>query len=355
MGSRIVIAGAAVLMAMASISCEPVTDAGVQYVAMAEDGTVVATMAEYLIGELVPVRSAMTRDGGRTWTNADRTYWGTNDRRVLQTPRGTYAIEDSGIMVLNANGRVEMAYPTANLRQESNLWVQGSATTHLGDRRLATSPSSIVYDDHSGNLIAAMGTEGVVVGTPDGAWLRYAVGPYSPTDFSFPGKTRVLLSSAGFWATSLVLSLSVVGIALIFLEYERPELSFLTFGLAMGTLSFLASGALFVIFGDTDPLGYSKSSIPLVLLAIPAYILVIMVLANLGQYSRYWRPVVATLMGMNALVFLLFMLWLNSGISLLLAKVSAVALLALTAFVLSRYVKRRESRLAQYPKRSVLP
>ena len=50
MGSRIVMAGVAVLMAVASTSCEPVTDAGVRYVAIAEDGTVVATMAEYIIG-----------------------------------------------------------------------------------------------------------------------------------------------------------------------------------------------------------------------------------------------------------------------------------------------------------------
>ena len=345
MGSRIVMAGAAVLVAMASMSCEPVTDAGVQYVAIAEDGTVVATMAEYLLGSLAPVRSAITGDGGRTWTDADETYWETIDSSVLLTPRGTYAIEDSGILVIDADGRVETAYSTAHLGEESNLWVQGSATIHLGDRRLTTRPSGIVYDAHSGNLIAAMGTEGVVVGTPDGAWMRYAVGPYSPTDLSFFGKTRVLVSSAGFWTTAFVLSLSILGIALILLEYERPGLSFLTSGLAMGTLSCLASGALFVVFGDSDPRGYSKSSIPLVLLAIPAYVLVIMVLANLGQYFRYWRPVVATLAGMNALVFLLFLLWLNVGASLILTKVLTVALLALTGFVLSRYVKRRESRL----------
>ena len=60
-----------------------------------------------------------------------------------------------------------------------------------------------------------------------------------------------------------------------------------------------------------------------------------------------------TLVGMNVLVFLVFMLWLHVGITLVLAKVSAVALLALAALVLARYVKRWERGLDPCAKRSV--
>ena len=80
------------MMAVASTSCEPVTDAGVRYVAIAEDGTVVATMAEYIIGSLESMQSATTSDGGRTWTNADKTYRKAGNESV-QIPRGIYAIQ----------------------------------------------------------------------------------------------------------------------------------------------------------------------------------------------------------------------------------------------------------------------
>ena len=82
------------MMAVASTSCEPVTDAGVRYVAIAEDGTVVATMAEYIIGSLESMQSATTSDGGRTWTNADKTYRKEGNESV-QIPRGIYAIQRS--------------------------------------------------------------------------------------------------------------------------------------------------------------------------------------------------------------------------------------------------------------------
>ena len=84
------------MMAVASTSCEPVTDAGVRYVAIAEDGTVVATMAEYIIGSLESMQSATTSDGGRTWTNADKTYRKAGNESV-QIPRGIYAIQSARV------------------------------------------------------------------------------------------------------------------------------------------------------------------------------------------------------------------------------------------------------------------
>ena len=89
------------MMAVASTSCEPVTDAGVRYVAIAEDGTVVATMAEYIIGSLESMQSATTSDGGRTWTNADKTYRKAGNESV-QIPRGIYAIQIFTVELVHA-------------------------------------------------------------------------------------------------------------------------------------------------------------------------------------------------------------------------------------------------------------
>ena len=72
--------------------------------------------------------------------------------------------------------------------------------------RSRTKPYGIAYDALSGNLIVAMGLQGVVVGSPDGHWSRVAVGDYSPTDFSFAGKTVVLLSNLMLWVTTICLS-----------------------------------------------------------------------------------------------------------------------------------------------------
>ena len=131
MGSRIVMAGVAVLMAVASTSCEPVTDAGVRYVAIAEDGTVVATMAEYIIGSLESMQSGTTSDGGRTWTNADKTYRKAGKESV-QIPRGIYAIQSARVDLVSEDSVDSGLAPdlSAGLAIPSSLRVQA-------DRRLA--------------------------------------------------------------------------------------------------------------------------------------------------------------------------------------------------------------------------
>ena len=76
------------------------------------------------------------------------------------------------------------------------MWAQKRTTTHLYERRIATQPLAIVYDERSGNLIVAMGIQGVLVGNPDGRWTPYTVGAYTPTDFSF---SRQNASAADGW------------------------------------------------------------------------------------------------------------------------------------------------------------
>ena len=125
MGSRIVMAGVAVLKAVASTSCEPVTDAGVRYVAIAEDGTVVATMAEYIIGSLESMQSAMTSDGGRTWTNADKTYRKAGNESV-QIPRGIYAIQSARVDLVSEDSVDSGLAPDLSCGAGDTLVVEGA-------------------------------------------------------------------------------------------------------------------------------------------------------------------------------------------------------------------------------------
>ena len=77
---------------------------------------------------------------------------------------------------------------------------------------IATEPTDLFYDEDSGNLIVSMGIQGVVVIAPDGKSTRVAVGPYSPTDFSFVSKLRTffssLLSLETVWFTCIALLLA---------------------------------------------------------------------------------------------------------------------------------------------------
>ena len=224
----LLLAGVAAIGSVASI--ESNTDVGVGRVEIREDGAAVATTFHYAIGSRQPAGSFTSSDGGLTWAKTAQLYrgeeadLGASADEGVETPRGRYGIDGQGIMLIGPDGESELAYSTAYLREDGNVWVQEKWTTQLGNRSIATGARYIAYHERSGNLIAAMGIQGVVVGTPEGEWTRYAVGPYSPTDFSFSGKTGLLLSNGGFWATTLALSLSVTGLALVLSGFRRGDL-----------------------------------------------------------------------------------------------------------------------------------
>ena len=213
----LLVAGVAALASVAT--SEPVTAVGVEDVGTTADRAIAA--ATRLEGNF------QSEDGGSSWTSAsidrNETRWGGES---AETPRGTYAIQGPYIVLFGADGGSELVYSTAYMQEEGNVWVQERATARLDEREATTAPRRIVYDERSGNLVVAMGIQGVVVGTPDGVWTRHAVGRYSPMDFSFPNKTELLLSNIGFWAAALALSMSMTGIALVLSQYRREDLPY---------------------------------------------------------------------------------------------------------------------------------
>ena len=89
------------------------------------------------------------------------------------------------------------------------------------NRVIGKRPYNLFYDDRSGNLIAAMGLQGVVVLAPDGTITRVAVGSYSPTDFSYHNKVRTFFGSllygpaAVSTGAALLLAFSFAALALV--------------------------------------------------------------------------------------------------------------------------------------------
>ena len=207
----------AAVAALASVASTPPSPShGITFVGVSSDLTVAALYEN--------ARTYWTSgDGGLTWLpqKGDRIERGSivGGEKRIETPRGTYRIDDTRI-VRGLGGEHKIVYSAAHLREESNRWAQAHDTMDIrgeGDSLITTSPWSIAYDDLSGNIIVAMGFQGVVVGTVDGRWTRVAVGPYSPTDFSLSGKLRRLVTVQGLVA-ALTLALSFGLAAVVFSE-----------------------------------------------------------------------------------------------------------------------------------------
>ena len=190
-------------------------------------------------------------DGGLTWTHAadvvgtlvesgaivvgtqveHRIKWG---RETAQTPQGEYRIDGSDIVLVSVEGEPHTVYSAAHLGEPVNVWFQAQETGPLGDRRLATSPGHVVFSDkprimtfdpQSGNVVLAMGIQGVVVGTSQGEWTPVSVGPYSPTEFSPTKRAQALLSSLSFWTAAVSFSLALTALALVTADFSQRGLA----------------------------------------------------------------------------------------------------------------------------------
>ena len=368
-------------------------DRGITNVGTTEDGTLHAGGRTY--GQF------LSRDGGLTWSErSDRTVgieWG---KESADTPRGRYVIEGPQVLLIDSDGLSERVYSTTYLRAPGNVWTQKLDSDLRDVDELTTQPHRMAYHSVSGNLVLAMGRQGVVVGTPDGQWKRSALGHYSPSDFSFGGKTRLLLSRSDFWATITLLSISMTGAALIFFQLPagdwRPRafappcvmavyglwatamisglllnpsgvvavvlygLILLVLGLAgsivirapdrveerqwsavsIGALAVMASLHMLAFFGTTFADNHLYA-VRVTIVGVPGFIFVITALRASLPERRDRQMVGLAVVCMNVPVILVFMLWLHLGVPLVVVKPLAIVLTALVAYSLAVHLKRQ--------------
>ncbi len=376
-------------------------DLGITNVGTTDDGTVHAGGQIY--GQF------QSRDGGLTWIErSDRTIgieWGTES---ADTPRGRFVIDGPHILLVDSSNRSERVYSTAHLKDGSNIWAQKVQAGIRDATEVTTQPQRIVYDPASDNLIVAMGRLGVVVGTPDGRWDSFALGPYLPPDFSFAGKSRLLLSRYEFWAAILLLSISSVGTALVFsqnpAEDWRPRvfpsrrvmvafglwaaavfvglvlapetvgvagmygLLLITLGLlcltavgippqdrerqwtgiSISALAMTAACHLLTMFGSTAA-DHEFHPIQLFIVGVPGFIFGIKALRNSRHEECHWPAVGSALAGMIGLVVLAFMLWLLVDVTLALVKPLAVVLTGLVCYSLTRHLRGKYTPAEEDP------
>ena len=377
----------AVAVSLASMAfSEPVEEKGITSLGISEAGDVYAFVS--------PDRDIryISRDGGLTWTPKQWNYvpvtiggWG------VQTPRGRYKLEGPNILLVDPDGRQKVVYSTNFLTEGANGWKEAEDTRHHGERRIGSDPYRVVYDSKSGNVIVALGLQGVVVGTPDGSWKHARVGPYSPTDFSFESKTRTLISSLEFWTIVIVLSVSWAGTALA-LSRSRTIVNWKTLPMALivgaillvmfliffsipglnlfvpvlvalgiwemhqrnewrtATLisisgfALITSGALVLMFGGSDAKPESVYTRWFFPFSMAAFALAIASMAVSWRLLTYWRTVMRVIALAAVIVVAMFFVWLHTEIPGLLVKLAIFALPAIFALRLRNQVKEETVR-----------
>ena len=220
-------AGVAALATVATSENLPVK--GITWLEIKDDGAVVACPS-------FPYYCSASYDGGFTWEGLG---WTRSDIpqsadkvRSVTTPRGTYSIED-GDVIQSVGDERKTAYSAAYLREESNVRAQLLATEQFFREEATVLPDTIIYDDSSGNVVVAMGLQGVVVGTPDGEWARVAVRDYAPTDFSVASK----LQDYGLWLLGAAMAASFAAIVLVpSRDFRKRDVPWAWAGLAMAVL-----------------------------------------------------------------------------------------------------------------------
>ena len=385
-------AGVATFATVATSAPTPLT--GIRSVGVAGDGAIMAAANDGR--DRLQYSSS---DGGFTW---DPYSWPPNvvwRGETVETPRGNFLIRGSDILVLTVEGDWVAIYSSAYLQGDANVWVQEQATTRFGPREIGTKPYGIAYDALSGNLIVAMGLQGVVVGSPDGHWSRVAVGDYSPTDFSFAGKTVVLLSNLMLWVTTICLSLAMTAISLVLAQF-RKEATALGIGVtlaifasliglpyvlgllklnvgsvavvvllassligsgialksepkdgrairgialgvasASGIISLTACSVLFLSFGVSIQ---EPSVFVYLMLTGLTFLFAFVAMLVFWRQLRFQWALLSAFAGMNGLVILVFLMWVQLGFGLTFAKISAFVLVALAAMALTIHLRRKE-------------
>jgi hypothetical protein len=165
-----------------------------------ENGKTLAAVAGYGV-------SYTSHDGGLTWQNtaAAQTLPASNCENTLSNQVTIIASPDGSIRFritpdqsvesqAGTNGVWKKEYNLKPLNVREQAYIQ---KTRSGNIYFANLPLNTVFDPNSGNLVLAMGQDGVLVRKPDGSWLAVAVGPYTPLSLEAAGFGGMLVLLQG--------------------------------------------------------------------------------------------------------------------------------------------------------------
>ena len=284
-------------------------------------------------------------DGGLTWAEVERLYgveWGGYE---TATPRGVYRILGTEIIRETPGQPPETVYSTKFLLDEVNVWIQNVGASRLDGHKPVTRPLAIAYDPGSGNVVAALGILGVLMGDADGRWAMTAVGRYRPSDFSQAGQWRLLLGWPSFWAVALMVPLMMLAFAFtaaaVFPNNAtangsggqgcKAVLVFVSILLALLCLALVHQPGS----GNNVGVGF------LLFIATPGGVIGVFGMGNWRIGGRPWLLLTGSALAMMGLIFLAFaagLLWVGA---LAAFKAGAALLCAALALLLKSYIARR--------------
>ena len=152
----------------------------------------------------------------------------------IQTPHGTYSLDGPDVVLTSEDGVRKVVYSSADWSVDAHLWLQ-SRITNPDDTWVGTQPKGMIYHKQSGNIILAALGRGVIVGTPDGGWTPVPVGRYyRMADFSPLAKTWALLGDGSFWLSIWTLPLTFTLLFLVVTASVRSWIVIALTGLAAG-------------------------------------------------------------------------------------------------------------------------
>ena len=395
MRARLALLTSAVAMIASVATSYPEPHLGIVDVESDESGAIVAVSdtGDYLKLVFQSVDGGLTWSAGEssrvlTWTEESAQLRGAVRNLSVDTPAGSYFIEGTDIIRRDRKSGSEVVYSAAYLTEKGNLALQEITTTDIENRIATRGPYDIAYDPRSGNIVLAMGLQGVVVGMSDGQWTRINVGRYEPTNFSFVD--RILpLQDWRFAVTALAIAVSFTALALGFglrrpttetpgESFMRMEIIILASLAVMAAIAIPVFGWVGLLFSLVLLLGLplvflptSRWTIFLATLSATAAILSVLAFASYDQTPadaslqpfslplagfalvaglgaatasrpilREVRAAAVALAGIFMLTGLLSVLWTLQGLGFWFAHLSTVVLASLIVVALSAYLAR---------------
>ena len=342
--ATVLMAGVAMMASVATSGFVGPT-VGITNVWVSDAGTLLA-LGSLRDGHLY--ESYESADGGMTWKRSSGVEM---ERRTrVETPRGRFGISGSRIVIYGSDGKETSLHSLAYLHGHAHRWIQTVDKEYLIGPQFTVVPHAIAYHPPSGNVVVAMGVEGLVVGTPDGRWLRVGVLGYTPTDFSPAGKIGTLFSDSWTLSAIICLSLSAVAVALALtglLETSWREDFHFMLALMIGALAVSIVGAAAAIATwlfatdviwrvevDTEYLtNFSEFMTALASIGFSCQAILMC-----GRRAlRHWLASLTALAGSLACISLVLIIWVLSNFSVHFVQWSGMALTLLVMVALARH------------------
>ena len=346
---------AAFAAALASVATSVAADYGVDQVGRTASGSLIAATTSNSDESMDGVFEST--DGGLTWTNTGERFVTTEKRQFMElgekAPSGIFSkgnIRITAHEVLMSSG--DVVYSFEFLQSGGNRWMQALDKRNILDRVIATRPLDYFYDSQSGNLILAMGLQGVVVAAPNGTTTQVPVGRYSPTDFSLVSKTRTFFSSLAFQETPLytgvafLLALSIAALALAASTASNWARVYLALGAAISAFLAISVGVYPHVFEHPRDAFSGWAFVGYLALLVSGlglipFLMVVGGLAFARTSSRQLLAFAAASIGMLLLIWVGALVVFETGPFI--ANFVAVGLVGLAAFALWAHQKRKRS------------